>query len=187
VTFQEYDNYVRATGASRPSDQTRGRGSNPVINVSWEDAVAYTRWLSKETGKTYRLPTEAEWEYAARGGREVGIWWDLYDDEVHARCANCDFRNPNPDRPVSVERFPGHPYRLHNTSGNVKEWVQDCYVRGYSGAPADGRARGGSCSERVVRGGSYLSQMQELRASARSRLNGSVTSFEIGFRVVREN
>jgi formylglycine-generating enzyme required for sulfatase activity len=203
VTFRAFQQFVRKTPHRMPPEPKAtpfrtlsGRAGSiskgfrpgpgkkedrPIVNVTWDEAAAFCEFSGG------RLPTEAEWEYAARGGREVGIWWDLYDDEVHARCANCDFRNPNPDRPVSVERFPGHPYRLHNTSGNVKEWVQDCYVRGYSGAPADGRARGGSCSERVVRGGSYLSQMQELRASARSRLNGSVTSFEIGFRVVREN
>lgn len=185
VSFAEYDRFVRATKGERPSDQW-GRGSQPVINVSWNDAVAYTRWLSQETGQNYRLPTEAEWEYAARGGAVGRYWWNEYDDKPYAVCSDCDFRQPNPDRAVAVEQMPANPYKLHNTAGNVHEWVADCYVAGYDGAPTDGRARGGSCRQRVLRGGSYLSPKQAVRPAARTRMAAGTTQFDIGFRVARD-
>ncbi|HEY5720100.1 MAG TPA: SUMF1/EgtB/PvdO family nonheme iron enzyme, partial [Gammaproteobacteria bacterium] len=186
VSFAEFDAFVRDTGRTRPDDNW-GRGSNPVINVSWNDAVAYTEWLSKQTKQVYRLPTEAEWEYAARGGTTGAIWWNLYDEKVYARCSDCDFRTPNPDRPLAVESLLPNPYKLHHVSGNVMEWVADCYQSGYSGAPSDGSARGGrSCAKRVLRGGSFLNRMSEVRPAARSSLAPDAASFEIGFRVVRE-
>jgi formylglycine-generating enzyme required for sulfatase activity len=185
VSFAEYDRFARATKRERPNDQW-GRGSQPVINVSWNDAVAYARWLSQETGQNYRLPTEAEWEYAARGGAVGRYWWSEYDDKPYAVCSDCDFRNPNPDRAVAVEQMPANPYKLHNTAGNVHEWVADCYVAGYDGAPTDGRARGGSCRQRVLRGGSYLSPKQAVRPAARARMAAGTTQFDIGFRVVRD-
>src|SRR5438874_738666 len=87
VTFEEYDVFARATGREQLADRGWGRGHRPVINVSWEDAVAYAKWLSQQTGKRYRLPTEAEWEYAARVGTETAYWWG---NEVGKNRANCD-------------------------------------------------------------------------------------------------
>ena len=185
VSFAQYDLFARATKRERPQDQW-GRGSQPVINVSWDDAVAYTKWLSKETGENYRLPTEAEWEYAARGGATGNFWWAEYDDKAYAVCAGCDFRNPTPDRPVSVEKMPANPYKLHNAVGNVQEWVQDCYMPTYDGAPSDGSARTWQCPTRVLRGGSYLSRKAEVRPAARSRLVASGLQFDVGFRVARD-
>jgi formylglycine-generating enzyme required for sulfatase activity/serine/threonine protein phosphatase PrpC/CRP-like cAMP-binding protein/rhodanese-related sulfurtransferase len=185
VSFAEYDLFARATKRDRPSDQW-GRGSQPVINVSWEDADAFTKWLSEETGESYRLPTEAEWEYAARGGATGNYWWAEFDDKAYAVCADCDFRNPNPDRPVSVEKMPANPYKLHNAAGNVQEWVQDCYMPTYDGAPSDGSARVWQCPTRVVRGGSYLSRKTEVRPAARSRLVATGVQFDVGFRVARD-
>ncbi len=186
VSFADFDQFVRATKRERPQDQW-GRGSQPVINVSWEDAVAYTKWLSKETGENYRLPTEAEWEYAARGGATGNFWWAEFDDTAYAVCAGCDFRNPTPDRPVSVEKMPANPYKLHNAAGNVQEWVQDCYMPTYDGAPKDGSARTWQCPTRVLRGGSYLSRKEEVRPAARSRLVASGVQFDVGFRIARDD
>ncbi|MDX1593324.1 MAG: SUMF1/EgtB/PvdO family nonheme iron enzyme, partial [Gammaproteobacteria bacterium] len=185
VSFAQYDRFARATDRERPADQW-GRGSQPVVNVSWHDAVAYTEWLSEETGENYRLPTEAEWEYAARGGATGNFWWAEYDDKAYAICTGCDFRNPNPDRPVSVEKMPENPYKLHNAAGNVHEWVADCYVAGYANAPTDGSARTGRCRERVIRGGSYLSQKSQVRPAARSHMLAEAMQFDIGFRVARD-
>ncbi len=185
VSFAEYDQFVRATDRKRPSDQW-GRGSQPVINVSWDDAVAYTRWLSKETGQTYRLASEAEWEYAARGGATGNYWWAEYDDTPHAVCADCDYRKPNPDRPVSVEKMPANPFKLHNAAGNVQEWVADCYMPTYEGAPSDGSARSWKCPTRVLRGGSYLSRKTEIRPAARSRMAANGIQFDVGFRIARD-
>ena len=186
VSFADYDQFVRATKRERPSDQW-GRGSQPVINITWEDAVAYTRWLSKETGKNYRLPTEAEWEYAARGGATGAYWWPQFDDKAYAVCVDCDYRNPNPERPVSVEKTTPNPYKLHNAAGNVQEWVEDCYMPTYDGAPTDGSARTWNCPTRVLRGGSYLSPKIEVRPAARARIKADARQFYIGFRVARDD
>jgi len=185
VSFAEYDKFSRATKHERPNDQW-GRGSQPVINVSWGDAIAYTKWLSKETGQAYRLPTEGEWEYAARGGATGNYWWPEYDDKTYAVCVGCDFRNPNPDRPVSVEKMSANPYKLLNAPGNVQEWVADCYMPTYDGAPTDGSARTWNCPTRVLRGGSYLSRKAEVRPAARSRMKSGALQFDIGFRVARD-
>lgn len=185
VSFAEYDKFARATKRTRPQDQW-GRGSQPVVNVSWDDAVAYTKWLSKETGKRYRLPSEAEWEYAARGGAVGNYWWPEYDDQPYGVCSDCDYRQPNPDRPVSVEKMPANPYKLHNAPGNVQEWVADCYMPTYDGAPSDGSARTWNCPTRVLRGGSYLSRKTEIRPAARARMNAEALQFDIGFRVARD-
>ncbi len=185
VSFSDYDKFARATKRERANDQW-GRGSQPVINVTWNDAVAYTKWLSKETGQKYRLPTEAEWEYAARGGAVGNYWWPEYDDKAYGVCTDCDYRNPNPDRPASVEKMPANPYKLHNAPGNVQEWVADCYMPTYDGAPTDGSARTWSCPTRVLRGGSYLSRKTEVRPAARSRTKAGALQFDIGFRVARD-
>ncbi len=87
VTFAEYDKFAEATGRTKPDDEGWGRGKRPVINVSWNDATAYAKWLSKQTSKNYRLPTEAEWEYAARAGTETKYWWG---NNISTNKANCD-------------------------------------------------------------------------------------------------
>lgn len=187
VSFAEYEVYVRATDRARPGDQAWGRGSNPVINVSWRDANAYADWLSAQTGQRYRLPTEAEWEFAARGGTTTGLWWNQYDEEAYALCTDCDIRSLAPGRTVQVGSFPPNPFGLHQTAGNVQEWVADCYHASYRGAPGNGRAwTTGGCASRVVRGGTFLSPRWLVRSSARAHLPPNATSFDTGFRLVRE-
>jgi len=186
VTFDEYDAYVRATGARRPSDFGHGRGRQPVVDVSWPDAVSYIGWLSRRTGHRYRLPTEAEWEYAARGGTVTAYWWGVAPMHGRAVCFDCgtrwDRRGPAP-----VGSFPANPFGLHDTAGNVAEWVADCYRPGYRNAPADGRALEMSgCAERVARGGSWRTPVRSLRSGRRGSFPPDTRNAMIGFRVARD-
>lgn len=131
VTFDEYQQFSGATGRQLPDNLAWGPG-RPVMNVSWQDAVEYTKWLSEQTGKRYRLPTEAEWEYAARGGKETTYWWgnDFIKD-----MANCTVCENLWEKAAPVGSFKPNPFGLYDTSGNVWEWVQDCGHSNYNGAP----------------------------------------------------
>jgi formylglycine-generating enzyme required for sulfatase activity len=186
VTFDEYDRFVRATGARRPEDFGRGRGEQPVVDVSWDDAVAYTRWLSRQTGKSYRLPSEAEWEYAARAGSESMYWWGYEDPDGRAVCFDCgspfDRRGPAPAGYSGPNAF-----GLYDTAGNVYEWVADCYRPSYRGAPTDGGPVDDSgCRQRAARGGSYKSPIPSIRVYARRALEPDTRTDAIGFRVARD-
>ena len=157
VTFEEYDRFIAATGRRSPKDEGWGRGRRPVINVSWDDAVAYTKWLSEQTGERYRLPSEAEWEYAARAGSTTKYGWG--NDIGHNR-ANCDGCGSQwVEKTAPVGSFNPNAFGLHDMHGNLWEWVQDCWNGSYQGAPADGSAwTSGDCERRVLRGGSWLEQ-----------------------------
>jgi formylglycine-generating enzyme required for sulfatase activity len=167
VTFAQYDAYASATGRPLPDDRGWGRGERPVINVSWEDAQDYVDWLNARTGGRYRLPTEAEWEYAARAGTETRYPWGNkwnQDEANGSGVGGCDsWANTAP-----VGSFSANPWGLHDVIGNVWEWTQDCYVRTYADAPADARAVVGEpeCL-RVIRGGSWDVRPALLRVSAR--------------------
>ena len=155
ITFEEYDAFTDATGRERADDAGWGRGRRPVINVSWEDAVAYTKWLSSQTGGYYRLPSEAEWEYAARAGSRTTYSWG---NDIGVNRANCDGCGSQWDNEMSapVGSFEANRWGLYDMHGNVAEWVQDCWNWDYKGAPADGSAwESGDCSERVLRSGSW--------------------------------
>ena len=143
----------------------------PVVCVNWEDARAYTRWLSKKTGKRYRLLSEAEWEYAARGGKRTSYYWGeaSWKECAHANGADRTFKKRYRNYPFKVAScrddfvqtapvgsISANGFGLHDIMGNVKKWVADCWNRNYRGAPADGSAwAGGDCSKRVTRGGSW--------------------------------
>ena len=187
VTFAEWDACVAAGGCGghRPGDEGWGRGRRPVINVSWLDAKAYVSWLSRKTGKRYRLLSEAEWEYAARAGTTTRYSWG--DDIGHNR-ANCDGCGSRWDNRQSapVGSFPANLRGLHDVHGNVWEWVADCWNENYRGAPTDASAwMSGECSRRVVRGGSWNSNPGDLNSSVRSRDRSGLRYYAIGFRVVR--
>ena len=163
VTFAEWDACESdgGCGGYRPSDSGWGRGKRPVINVSWEDAQGYVRWLSGKTGEEYRLLSESEWEYVARAG--TGYWWGddvryWWGDDVgwnRANCAGCESRWDG-RQTAPVGSFSANAFGLHDVHGNVWEWVEDCWNGGYHGAPADGSAwESGNCSRRVRRGGSW--------------------------------
>jgi formylglycine-generating enzyme required for sulfatase activity len=186
VTFDQYDRFARATGRARPRDAGWGRGDRPVVNVSWQDAVAYTEWLSGQTGETYRLPSEAEWEFAARSGSIKRYWWGNQVGKGHANCFDCGgdwaARSTAP-----VGRFPASAWGLHDMAGNAREWVQDCYADDYKTAAADGSAYDTpGCKERAIRGGSYSSPSSELRSAARDHDPADTRVDDLGFRVVRQ-
>jgi formylglycine-generating enzyme required for sulfatase activity len=120
VTFAEYDKFADATGRNKPYDRGWGRGNRPVINVSWYDAESYAKWLSDQTGKQYRLPTEAEWEYAARAGTETKFWWG---NEIGKNKANCNNCGDSFDYTSVVGSFAANQFGLYDTYGNVSEWT----------------------------------------------------------------
>jgi formylglycine-generating enzyme required for sulfatase activity len=192
VTFAEYDHFALATWRKLPSDQGWGREDRPVINVSWDDAVAYAEWLSNETHKHFRLPSEAEWEYAARGGTQTAYWWGdeiRQDGKVWANCNGCgsewELKQSAP-----VGSFAANPFGLQDTAGNVWEWVQDCWHVNYDGAPDDGSAWGesedGGCGRRVVRGGSWFTVPVLLRSAHRSSYVADGRLVRLGFRLAQD-
>lgn len=186
VTFDEWDRCVDAGGCkNRPSDRDWGRGDRPAINVSWLDAKAFTTWLSQKTGKTYRLPSEAEWEYAARAGTDSTYWWGGDLGTRQANCAEC--KTGEAQRTMPAGSFKANPFGLFDTSGNVAEWVEDCWNDNYRGAPTNGSAwLAGQCSLRVLRGGAFDSTARYLRSASRFRYDSDVRYSANGFRVVRE-
>lgn len=189
VTFDEYDAFAKATERQLPSDNGWGRGKRPVINVSWNDAQAYVQWLSKQTGKQYRLPTEAEWEYAARAGTQTRYWWGDDIGKNNAVCDGCGSQWDN-KQTAPVGSLKANPFGLHDTAGNVWEWTQDCWHENYSSAPADGSAwlekDGGDCGSRVVRGGSWYARPQSLRSADRVGGIADGADYYLGFRIVRD-
>jgi formylglycine-generating enzyme required for sulfatase activity len=186
VTFEEWDHCVAAGGCQhRPVDRGWGRENRPAINLSWTDAKQYVRWLSEKTGQTYRLPTEAEWEYAARGGTNTTYWWGRSLGAGQANCRECGSGGSSQTAPVGS--FRPNPFGLYDTAGNVAEWVEDCWNDSYRGAPQNGSAwTAGQCSLRVLRGGAFDSQARYLGSAARFRYDADVRYSANGLRVVRE-
>lgn len=158
----------------------------PIGNLSWVDAQAYVAWLSEETGHAYRLPTEAEWEYAARAGTTTPFWWGEEPGTAQARCADCG--NPEgSEGPERVGSFAPNPFGLYDVHGNLSEWTEDCWSPSYQGAPADGSAwTGGDCISRVLRGGSYGRDHRYMTTASRNRYDHDVRYPEHGLRVVSE-
>ena len=187
VTFAQWDGCVEGGGCGghRPEDEGWGRGDRPVINVSWEDAQSYVAWLSRETGESYRLPSESEWEYAARAGTATKHSWG---NEIGVNRANCDGCGSGWDdrQTAPVGSFAPSAYGLYDMHGNVSEWVEDCWNRSYVWAPVDGDAwESGECAKRVLRGGSSFSEPRDLRASGRGWVTSGVRDGSFGFRVAR--
>lgn len=186
ITFEDYDRFALATGRSLPRDFGWGRGRRPVVDVSWSDAIAYARWLSAETARRYRLPSEAEWELAAGGGQESAYWWGSYPESGRAVCFNCGTRWDNRST-APVATFGANPFGLYDTAGNAAEWVADCYLSGYDQAPRDGQAwDSAGCEARVVRGGSFARPARSMRHFARGRLPPDTRLDGTGFRVARD-
>jgi len=186
VTFEEWDRCVDDGGCKfRPADRGWGRGNRPAINVSWLDAKEYVTWLTRKTGHTYRLPTEAEWEYAARGGTASPYWWGRSVGTRHANCRECS--TGESERTLPVGSYKANPFGLYDTAGNAAEWVEDCWNDSYQGAPTDGSAwTTGQCRLRVLRGGSFDSQSDYVRSNSRFRYDSDVRYSGNGFRVVRQ-
>lgn len=186
VTFAQYDSFVRATGRRFPDDFGWGRGDRPVVGVSWSDADAYADWLTRQTGKRYRLPSEAEWEYAARAGGQGSYWWGFGMEPGRAVCFDCGTEWDNRST-APVGSFAASTFGLYDIAGNAQEWVADCYSPGYEGAPTDGRPRiDGDCTYRVARGGAYNKPAASMRTYVRAKLVPESRLNMLGFRVARD-
>ena len=193
VTFAEYDRFVQATGSRRPDDKRWGRARRPVMNVSWDEAMAYVSWLSARSGIRYRLPSESEWEYAARAGTTTRYSWG---DELGRNRANCDGCGSrwDDDETAPVGSFDANGWGLHDMHGNVWEWVADCRAHGgkYDNAPQDGTARTSGCHlndayrSRMYRGGSWQSSPRQVRSAERESRDAIHRRDFIGFRVARD-
>ncbi len=186
VTYAEWDACVAAGGCQNsPPDHGWGRGRQPVLNVSWDDiAKDYLPWLSKVTGKTYRLLTEAEWEYAARAGLHAAYAWGNDLGQNRANCKGCGSQW-DAKQPAPVGSFPPNAFGLHDMHGNVWEWVQDCYKNNYAGAPADGQAVDGAGCSRTRRGGAWNGAAADLRLAGRLGTQAGSRWNNLGFRVAR--
>ena len=194
VTFAEWDACVSAGGCSHRPEDRWGRGDQPMMRVSWNDAQEYVRWLSQQTGQTYRLPSEAEWEYAARAGTETPFHTGPRITLEQANFKGNQGYNGSakgvwPKQTVPVGSFPANGWGLHDVHGNVWEWVQDCWHGDYSGAPTDGSAwmndSNGDCSMAVLRGGSWSFDPWYLRSAVRLGVPRDVRNYIFGFRVAR--
>ncbi len=203
VTFEQWDACVDDGGCNgyRPGDRGWGRGRRPVINVSWNDAQAYVTWLSRRTGREYRLLTEAEWEYAARGGTQTRYSFGDKDEDF------CQYGNGydqsetfgfgdklkcsdgSGDKTMSVGSYKPNPFGLYDVHGNAWEWVQDHYHQNYDGAPADGSVWLSSSANkvggRVLRGGSWNDEPRVLRSAFRNYFRPTSRVNDVGFRISR--
>ncbi|MGA8769073.1 MAG: SUMF1/EgtB/PvdO family nonheme iron enzyme, partial [Rhodomicrobium sp.] len=184
VTYAEWDRCVE-TGACRYRPERQGLPDDAIGNLSWDDAATYLKWLSEKTGQVYRLPSEAEWEYAARAGSGKRFWWG---DEAGSGKANCsDCGSGTNGQPAAVGSYTPNAFGLYDTAGNVAEWVQDCWNESYLGAPVDGSAwMKGNCGLHGLRGGSFGNKATYVRSSSRFRYDSDVRYEANGFRVLRE-
>ena len=187
VTFDEWQACFDEGGCARvPDDHKWGKGRRPVMNITWFETQPFVEWLSKKTGHTYRLPTEAEWEYAARGGTTTEFWWG---DKIGVNLANCrDCKSQwSKKGSAPVGSFAPNPFGLYDVHGNEWEWLEDCWTPNYKGAPTDGSARlDGDCKSRVMRSGSWYYFSKNSRSAWRFKNDARVKSYGIGMRVVRE-
>ncbi|MBL8251975.1 MAG: formylglycine-generating enzyme family protein [Candidatus Competibacter sp.] len=184
VTFEEYDHFTEATGQNRPDDEGWGRGRQPVINVSWPDAIAYAEWLSQQTDLTYRLPTEAEWEYACRAGTTTAYHFGASIKEDQANYKH-GFLGLASKKTLKVGQYPANAWGLHDMHGNVWELIDSEYDVDYRGAELRGISDPNSDSSRVLRGGSWDLEPSRLRSAAREWVGLRFRGNNCGFRVVR--
>lgn len=187
ITFVDYEHFAKATKRPMPSDNRWGKGSRPVINITWQDAKDYVAWLRDTTGRKYRLPTEAEWEYIARAKTTGDYWWSG-SSEKKANCRRgcaSDFSNFFRAKTAPIGTYPSNPFSVFDTSGNVAEWTQDCYQDHYLGAPKDGSAVDQeNCQMRSVRGGSKDSNVTEIKNYSRDKRDPGLGYDDVGFRVI---
>jgi formylglycine-generating enzyme required for sulfatase activity len=167
------------------SYEPTGDDNLPIYNVSWTDAQDYVAWLSKTTQTKYRLPSEAEWEYAARANTSTKFWWGNSLLPNKAACKGCG-TDANAALPVKVGAFAPNPLGLHDMAGGIAQWVADCWIKDYQGAPRNGTARDlTNCRQRVLRGGSWKNDSGYMRSSSRDYYDTGVRYLTHGFRVAR--
>jgi formylglycine-generating enzyme required for sulfatase activity/uncharacterized caspase-like protein len=168
------------------SYEPTGDDNLPVYNVSWSDAQQYVSWLSKTTKQHYRLPSEAEWEYAARAKTTTRYWWGDQPPNGKAACKGCG-TDADANQPIKVGNFPPNGLGLNDMTGSVSQWVADCWVKDYQGAPRNGAARElPNCRQYVLRGGSWKNDAQYLRSASRDYYDKNVRYLAHGFRVARQ-
>ena len=179
--FEEFANETRHRSNEWRDPGFNQSANHPVVKVSWDDAKAYTEWLSTKTGQNYRLLSEAEWEYVARAGTTTAYY---FGETISRRQAN--YEN---DGTVKVGSYPKNAFGLYNVHGNVWEWVEDCWHDDYNDAPSDGSAWTGDCNSEpqhgVLRGGSWFNDRKDLRSTRRDKCNAKVRSNTGGFRIAR--
>ncbi len=205
TTFAQWDVCVADGKCPKADDAGFGRGKVPAVNISWSEAKAYAAWLSAKTGKSYRLLSESEFEYAARGGTQTAWFWggnesknktcefaNLHDESgkkahpnyvwSHVLCDDGFAEN------ADVGKYKPNAFGLHDMLGNVREWVDDCHQHGYAGAPDDGSVRkyDGQCEKRVVRGGAWLDGPSTARAAYRYSEVEGMRNYQTGFRLARD-
>ncbi len=191
VTFAEYDVFVKATGYRKPHDNGWGRGNQPVIDVSWHDALAYAHWLSVQTGYHYRLPTEAEWEYACRAGTQTAF---ATGDSIRTEQANFNGSLDYGQEPlgkdlkqtIEVGSFAANPFGLYDMHGNVWEWTASSYSENYTGEELH-CAVPETDNYRMLRGGSWVNTKRSLRSASRIRRDANDRADFIGFRLARDS
>ena len=186
VSVAEWKACIADGGCTFMPRMVKAGDTTPVHNVSWDDAQRYVVWLSLKSGRHYRLPSEAEWEYAARGNTTTRYWWG---NEVGVALANCRDCGGSQDRttPLPVQSFKPNPFGLYDVSGGVAQWVADCWFPNYQGASPDGSARDQkNCQQRVLRGGSFRTDRNGITVAVRNYYDASVRYIEHGFRVAAD-
>jgi formylglycine-generating enzyme required for sulfatase activity len=196
VTFEDWDAAVAAGGVSyRPDDQGWGRGRQPAVKVSWDDAQVYVKWLTEQTGRSYRLPSEAEWEYCCRAGTMTPFWWGSsitpdkanYNDLfTYGGGSKGEFRR----KTLAVDSFEPNPFGLYQVHGNVHEWCEDRWLNSYDGKPGKLGTTGAVWNDDndnspILRGGSWATNPRDLRSAYRTGGNSGLRNSDIGFRVAR--
>ena len=182
ITVRQWNQCVAANACAYTAT---GKDDAPVTNVSWSDTQQFTEWLSRVTQKKYRLPSEAEWEYAARGGVQTKYWWG---DQLQPDTANCKGCNEAYDatQPMKVGSFKPNPFGLYDMGGGVAQWVTDCWHKSYQAAPVDGSPwLDDECSSRVIRSGSWKNDPSYVRPASRDHYDTNVRYPTHGFRVAR--
>jgi len=186
VTVEQWNACVAANACPKLTPESNTNRTAPARDISWDDAQQYVKWLSKTTGKPYRLPTEAEWEYADRGGTTTAYWWGEQMRKGNANCMDC---GPpwHKEGPETGGSFAPNPVGLYDMNGSVWEWVADCWHNSYQGAPSDGRAWDSpSCDMRVIRGGSWREGGNYMLSATRFKYSASVRQSQDGVRVVKD-
>ena len=186
VTVAQWKECVKAGDCKNLPAKADTSDKTPIRDVSWDDAQEYVKWLSRISGQKYRLPTEAEWEYAARAGSTSKYWWGDNIIAGKANCKDCGNNAWDSGKPADVGTLEPNPYGIYDMNGNVWEWVDDCWHKNYKGAPANGIAwKKDDCRVRVIRGGSWRNDKSYVHSASRFKYDAYVRYILNGFRVAR--
>jgi len=189
VTLKEYRRFSSRTGRNMPDTEGWDADKQPVVNVTFDDAEAYCKWLTEETGHRYRLPSEREWEYAAKAGSEQKLyWWGNRFKKKQANCGDCGNKWDN-QKPAPVGEFEANAFGLYDVLGNVLEWTRSCYHANYTNAPTVGQIweTNADCHYRMVRSSTYSSYKKDVRTTKRTKLRPNARTDNLGFRIMRIN